>query len=463
MKSYFIQGIILCFFITISVQAKNNSATIEFNAKQLNLGEPFIISVVISDSDKRPVILFPEIAELEKRSKSATSEAKMVNGKRMVIQTIRQEYFATKAGKYIIPDFTLLVNGEVLVSEETEILFIEDGDNELTDSNELLPTDNITENVFFSVRSNKSTVFIRQGFTLRVSLFISESAPVEMDFYQFNDQFQNILKSIRPMGCWEENTGMEEIVRRKIYIKEKAYTEYIMFNATFFPLKLENIKFPSVGLNMLVVDRMGTVNVEKKVIETFNSKPFTITVKQLPPHHLRDQVPVGEYILSENLTSNMVLPGESVKYKYKIQGKGNIVSIPAPGIILNSSFDFYPPEISHIVTRNANGVSGEKSFEYIVVPRSVGLFPLKRYFQWIYFDPVKSAYDTLQSSEILEVRGKDSKQGDLSLNHSLGIYDNIEKQETTKVNINYKNIVKNLTNAIAVCLLLFTIWIFRKQ
>ena len=306
-------------------------------------------------------------------------------------------------------------------------------------------------------------MFIREGFTLSISLFISESAPIEMDFYQFNDQFQNILKKIRPISCWEENTGMEEIVKRKIYIKGQAYTEYNMFKATFFPLKLENIRFPSVGLNMLVVDRMGMVNVEKKVVETFNSKSFTVTVKSLPPHPFRDLVSVGEYTLSEDLSNNIVFPSESVKYKFNIQGTGNIVSIPAPDIVPNSSFDFYPPEISHTVTRNAKGVIGEKSFEYIVVPRNVGLFPFERYFQWVYFNTAKSVYDTLRASKILEVRGENYKQADLSLNHSLGIYDNIENQTTTNLFINYKNVLKNLTNAVAISLLLFMVWIFRKK
>ncbi len=463
MKAYILLGIILCFSITIFAQSKNSVATIHFNSKQLKLTEAFVISVVITDSDKRPSIVFPDIAELEKRSKSATSEVRMVDGKRIVMQTISQEYFASKVGKYLIPEFSLMVNNEDIISHETTIFFSDTGNADPVETTELNITEQNNDEVFFSVAVNNTSVYIREGFSLSISLFISEAAPVEMEFYQFNAQFQEILKKIRPAGCWEENTGIEEIVKRKVTIRGQAYTEYNMFKATFFPLKLEDIWFPSVGLSMLVVDRMGAVNVQKKVIKTFYNRPFKVQVKPLPPHPLRDQVSVGVFSLVEKLTSETVFPGESVRYNYIIRGKGNIVNIPAPEIIPNSAFDFYTPEISHVVTRNSSGVSGEKAFDYIVVPRNDGKFPLDRYFQWVFFDPVKAVYDTLHSDKILEVRGEDYKLGNLSLSHSLGIYDNLENLVTTKTTINYREILKNLTNVIAIVLLLLTVWIFRKH
>jgi hypothetical protein len=397
MKLYVILSIILCFSCTIHAQDINNDPTIEFGPKNLNLDEPFTISVVIRGEENRPSVTFPEVEGLEKRSKSATSSINTVGGEKVVVQTISQQYFALKEGNYVIPTFFIIVNGLKIKSEgltveyKTRVLINPEviGEEDLA----LMPEiENNEEDIFLSVGANKKTVFMREGFALGISLYVAENAPVQMDFYQVNTQLQSILKKIRPIGCWEENVGIEEIIKRRIEIGGRRYTEYNLYQSQFFPMTLQDIIFPSVTLNMLVA---GSVKAsEGKVIKSFRSKVVKVSVKALPPHPLRDQVAGGQYNLVERLSSGLVYPGESIRYMFRIEGKGNIAAIPTPEIAVNSSFDFYPPDISQLIKRSNQNVSGEKSFDYFVVPRQDGTFPLGRYFQWIYFDPKAAKYDT---------------------------------------------------------------------
>ncbi|WP_229254337.1 BatD family protein [Dyadobacter sp. NIV53] len=438
-------------------------------SKDLKIDEPFILSVVLKDIETRPSVIFPDIKGLEKRSKSATSSVNTIDGKKIVVQTISQEYFAEKTGKYQIPDFYILINGVRLKSEGTIVNFssgdistngnVEDESN-ISDLSEL---DLNKEGVFLSVQADKKGVYIREGFALRISLYIAESAPVKMEFYEFNMQLQSILKQIRPANCWEENVGIEEIVKRKVNIRGVSYTEYMMYQAQFFPITLQDVTFPSVNLNMLVVENKGAVNIENKVIRSFKSKAVHVKVKPLPNHPLKDQVAVGQYHLIEGLSRELVYPGESVRYSFKIEGIGNIAAIPNPEIETNSAFDFYPPDVSQIIRRSYLKVSGEKSFDYFVVPRRDGTFPLSRYFQWVYFNPVTTKYDTLRSSKKLQVKGEDYKLGNLSMSGSLGLYDNLDGLDTTKQRFNYKSVFKEITNIIVIILLITMIWVFRKQ
>jgi hypothetical protein len=465
MKLYVILSIILCFSCTIHAQVINNDPTIEFGPKSLNLEEPFTISVVIPGEENRPSVTFPEIKGLEKRSKSATSSINTVGGDKVVVQTISQQYFALKEGSYVIPAFFIIVNGVKIKSEgltveyRTRVLINPEviGEEDLA----LLPeVENNEEDIFLSVGANKKSVFMREGFALGISLYVAENAPVQMDFYQVNAQLQAILKRIRPVGCWEENVGIEEIIKRRIEIGGRRYTEYNLYQAHFFPMTLQDIIFPSVTLNMLVTGntRIG----EGKVIRSFRSKIVKVNVKPLPPHPLRDQVAVGEYNLVERLSSTMVYPGESIRYLFRVEGKGNIAAIQTPEIVSNSSFDFYPPDISQVIKRSNQNVSGEKSFDYFVVPRQDGTFPLGRYFQWIYFDPKAAKYDTLISTKTLQVKGEDYKLGNISLHGSAGLYDNLERLDSSKEYFNFKKILKELTNAIVILLLFTMIWVLRK-
>jgi hypothetical protein len=467
MKLYALLNIILCFSGTLYAQVINDAATIEFGSKNLSLDQPLLISVVLRDAESRPAVIFPEIKDLEKRSKSATSSISTVDGKKVVIQTITQEYYAAKPGNYLIPEFTMTINGVRLRSEETIAVFsqgaVAETNTEPT-SNAALDQDlgDNAQDIFLSVQTDKKGVYIREGFALRISLYIAENAPVEMEFYRFNEQLQSILKKLRPVNCWEENVGIEEIIKRRVTIRKRRYTEYNMYQARLFPITSEDIVFPSITLNMLVTDNIGAVNVDRKVVRAFMSRPTRISVKQLPDHPLRDQVAVGQYSLRENLSSKLVYPGESIRYMFKVEGIGNIAAIPAPVTQASSSFDIYPPEVSQVIKRSYQSVIGEKTFDYFVVPRKDGTFALGRYFQWVYFNSAKEKYDTLRSSRTLEVKGEDYRLANLSLSGSAGLYDNLENLDSSNESINYKQLLKDATNAIVVILLITMIWVFRK-
>ncbi|WP_234668998.1 BatD family protein [Dyadobacter sp. CY261] len=466
MKLYALLNIFLCFSAIASAQSIENAATIEYGSKNLTLDHPLLISVVLRDVETRPSVIFPEIKDLEKRSKSATSSVSTVDGRKVVIQTITQEYYAAKAGNYLIPEFNLTVNNVRLHSDETMVVFAkssEDKNNLPTAENvEVTEADDNSQSVFLSVQTDRKEVYIRQGFAVRISLYIAENAPVEMEFYRFNAQLQGILKAIRPVNCWEENVGVEEIIKRKVTIRGRRFAEYNMYQARFFPITSEDIELPSVKLNMLVTESGRAVNVQNKLVKAFRSRPLRVVVKQLPDHPLRDQVAVGQYSLRERLSSDLVYPGESVRYMFKIEGVGNIKAIPAPVVPASSSFDIYPPEESQVVKRSYQSVIGEKTFDYFVVPRKDGEFPLGRYFHWIYFNVEKEKYDTLSSATSLEVRGDEYKLTNLSLSGSSGLYDNLENLDSSSETIDYKKILKDLTNILIVLLLVTMIWVFRK-
>jgi hypothetical protein len=467
MKLYALLNIILCFSGTLCAQVINDAATIEFGSKNLTIEQPFLISVVLRDADNRPSVIFPEVKDLEKRSKSATSSISTVDGRKVVIQTITQEYYATKPGKYLVPEFYITVNGQRLRGDETNVLFssgeITENTAEETEGTSIeADLANVGEGIFLSVQTDKKSVYIREGFALRISLYIAENAPVQMEFYRFNEQLQGILKVVKPANCWEENVGIEEIIKRKVTIQGRRYTEYNMYLARLFPITTEEITFPSVKLDMLVTDNSGAINVDKKIVKAFRSKSGRVVVKQLPEHPLRDQVAVGQYNLREKLSADLVYPGESIRYMFKVEGIGNITAIQPPVIQANSYFDIYPPEVSQIVRRSYQSVNGEKTFDYFVVPRKDGSYPLSRYFQWIYFNTATAKYDTLRSVKSLKVEGEDYKLANLSLGGSAGLYDNLENSDSSREVFDYKRILRNATNAVVVVLLLTMFWVFRK-
>jgi hypothetical protein len=470
MKIYVFIIIFFSFFGVAAQQQPGPEISVETGKQNLTLSQPFVLSVVVKNNVNRPSVQFPEFKGLEKRSASATSTTSTVSGKTVLVQTISQQYFAIEEGKYEIPPFTISVDG-IKVKADGMTLQFRKGENEVVSTEKNNEEDEIvspqeetaSDDVFLSVRTTKSIVYVREGFAVRLSLYVAKSAPIEMDFYQLDTQLKSILKKLRPATCWEENVGIEEIIQREVSIGGRRYTEYQMYQAMFFPFTRQTVTFPRVGLSMLVLDgQPGEAN-RKKSIKTFYSQPARVLIKPLPPHPLRDQIAVGTYTLREKLTKELLSSGESLRYMFTIEGEGNLATITAPEVPVSKAFDFYPPDVSQTVRRSYEKVQGEKTFDYFIVAKQKGTYPLGRYFQWIYFDPRKSRYDTLRSEEAIRVVGENLSNVGLAGDKSNSIYDNIEMLDTSEDYIDYQSITRNMTNLVVIALLGIMVWIFRKQ
>lgn len=456
------------FYPLMAQQPAEKSVSVEVGENDLVLGQPFIASVIIRNSTNRPSVQFPELPGLEKRSASATSTSNVVNGKTVLIQTISQQYFAKQEGKFVLTPFEILVDGTRIKSEGVT-LTISKAEGELVstgnfdDGEEIISSvdDLASGSIFLSVKVSKSIVYVREGFSVRLALYVAKSAPIEMEFYRLDAQLQSILKKIRPATCWEENVGIEEIIQREVSIGGKKFTEYQMYQAVFFPITLQSVYFPSVQLDMLLIEPLSNGQKNRKV-ESFYTRPARVLVKPLPPHPQKDQIAVGNYQLTEKLTRRKVYSGESLRYMFTILGDGNIATITRPEAVDSEVFDFYPPDVSQTVQRSYERVSGEKTFDYYIVARQKGNFKLSRFFQWIYFDPATAKYDTLQSSETVEVAGENLQSAALSGDGVDPVYGDIGELETDITYVDYQKIIRNLTNAVVVFLMGAMIWIFRK-
>lgn len=468
MKIYVYLSIFLCFSLARAQEPSAPDVSIELGKKELFLKQPFILSVIVKNIPNRPTVQFPDFEGLEKRSASAITTTSTVGGKTVLIQTISQQYFASKEGSYTLPDFIVTIDGVKVKSEGARLLFKKEAkapestENEqeesgIIDSGE----ESAGQDVFLSLRATKSAVYLREGFAVRLSLYVAKNAPIEMEFYQLDTQLQAILKKIRPATCWEENVGIEEIIQRDVQVGGRAYTEYQMYQAMFFPLTTQTVSFPAVGLDMLLVSGAGPAG-RKKSIKKYSSNPVRILVKPLPPHPLRDQISVGQYKLREKITREKVSSGESLRYVFGIEGEGNLATVTVPEVPISQAFDFYPPDVSQTVRRSYQKVSGEKDFDYFIVAKQKGSYPLGRFFQWIYFDPSRSRYDTLRSSKVITVEGENLQTINLTGENGASIYENIEQLDTTAPYIDYQSLIRNLTNLVVVVLLGIMVWIFRK-
>lgn len=453
-------ALFFCFLIVAQAQNTDNSVSIELSATEFSIERPFTISVTIRDIEQRPVIAFPTIPGFTKRETSASITSEEMGGKTVISRIITQSYFAAKPGTYRLAPFAITVNKVTARSEGATLLVKSASGGEEEVVSATIPAIS-KDAAFFTLNTSDSEVYIRQGFRVRLSLLVADDYPYELRFDQLEQQLQDILKKVRPFDIWEENVGLTEVKQIPITVNRKKFTEYRIYEATYFPLTARTINLPEVSLTMLAI-RSGNSRSKPESL-TFSSMARKVEVKRLPSHPLRGQVAVGTFRLLEGLERRNIRVGESVRYDFKITGEGNIAALYAPRVSVNEALDIFPPKTQESIKRGSDGVSGYKTFRYFLIPKQNGQFPLENTFQWIYFDPQKVEYDTLRPKLILRVGETVVAADTVHSNLPGSIYNGIEKLDSSEQAINWPVLVRAIANVLIALMILGMIFLlFRK-
>ena len=122
------------------------------------------------------------------------------------------------------------------------------------------------------------------------------------------------------------------------------------------------------------------------------SKPITVTVEPLPGGRPTDfSGLVGNFKLSAKMDRNEVKSNEAVNLTVTISGDGNLFQVQKPRIDFPPDIEAYDPKVSDNIKVSAAGISGSKTFEYVLIPRYAGDFEIGP-FNFSYFDPSSKTF-----------------------------------------------------------------------
>jgi hypothetical protein len=456
--------ILFYLFLPFFSMAQDKQMSIEIGKRTLKTDEPFTLTVRVRGLEQKPTCLFPEIEGLQKRGSSAAAATQTINGKTEVVFSVIQEYYPTKIGTIKVPSQTVFVNGTPLKSETFTLILATSKDESRDAFNELFgetPIDNFDDKAeaVLSLRADKNSVFVGEGFTVTLSLFVAKSNSVEMQFDNLSSQLAGLSNKIRSTNCWEQNFNLTEAQTFQVKLGGKAYDEYRLYRSVFYPLNTQSVNFGVLPLRMAVFKTLQ--GRKTKSIQTFNSKPISIRVKELPNHPLRNEVSVGNFSLTESIGTNQLNTGKSFVYELHLGGDGNISGVRLPELKNDSLFDFYPPEIRQAINTKDGNMKGDKTFRFQIIPKQAGLYKLSEYFNWIYFNLNKQRFDTLRSQISVNVTGRKIVDISQKLSSDASVYENVEKLDTSKpTNRNWRNILKEEANLLIVLMLLGMVFVF---
>jgi hypothetical protein len=450
------------FWINSIVFAQNNESpyTLVLGEPQITTNTPFTVSVVLRGVEQIPVIQFPELPGFQKRgSPSREINPTVIAGKAITNQIITQNYYTQQEGIYDLNSFAVQVGTQTLKSGRTSVVVSVALDNLPLETAESINLDNneIAE-ALLVVITDKKRVYLGEGFNLRLSLLVAESNPIEMEWVEIGEQLEAILKKIRPINCLEENFDLVDIQTIPIQLQGKAYIEYRIYQATFFPINGSKIQIPPISLSMKIIEKHDAKT--KLSLQRFKSKGFEITVVPLPPHPRRNEVAVGNYRLEDKISATSLTTNNNYQYEFKIVGEGNLRSIVAPSLREQPFLQIYPPDEDLKLVRNKGVVSGQKKYSYQLIPQQNGTFDLRDAFEWIFFNPKNEKYDTLKPAVKIKIFGRNNTALSQTTD---GFYDQYIHQPSSTLAIDYQGALRFFMTFIIVGMLIGMIYIFRNK
>ena len=131
------------------------------------------------------------------------------------------------------------------------------------------------------------------------------------------------------------------------------------------------------------------------------SEPVKITVHPLPANAPESfSGAVGNFSMTALLDKPETKANEPVTLKIKITGKGNLKLIDPPKLKFPPDIESYDPKVSDNITVNKDGVSGSRTFEYLLIPRHAGEYKIAP-IEYSYFNADKKNYLPLYSKEFV--------------------------------------------------------------
>lgn len=424
----------------LSVQAQGVQITL--GPDEIGENQAWTITVTVQNDRLKSYDNFPEIEGFRKRGTSTQSTTNIVNGQVSSSQSVIMTYLPLKQGTVNVPAFTMKVNDKpikvagkrvkvgspVQTRDPFKSLFDRSPADDFFGRNETEFVD-VKDDAFLALSTSKNEVYAGEGFNATLSFYVSEDNRAPLQFYELGKQLSEILKKLKPNNCWEENFNIENIEGENVQINGRGYTQYKIYQATYYPLNAEDIVFPKVGLEMIKYKVAKNPSFfgqnRKEDFKTFYAQAKTVKVKELPPHPLRDQVAVGNYQLYEHMPTTDIETGKSTSYVFNVFGEGNISAIEKPIVKNDDAFEFYEPNVRQDINREGSRVSGTKSFNYFLIPKEPGEYDLKNYFQWVFFNTSKNRYDTLKSKLTVYVTGESKKNEAIESNDAGAFYDKI--------------------------------------
>ena len=190
----------------------------------------------------------------------------------------------------------------------------------------------------------------------------------------------------------------------------RNYQTMVWSQYVLFPQHSGELEIPATPFEGVVAQRVE--NRSNDVFDMFfNSSRYVEVKKDLTTRSIKINVKplpqgkssafyggVGDFNISSSISSTDVTANDAVTVRVILSGTGNLKLVKTPEIKFPQDFDIYDPKVENKYTIKGGRQTGNKVYEYLVIPRHAGQYTIPA-LEFQYFDPKSASYKTVKTDE----------------------------------------------------------------
>jgi len=417
-----------------------NAQDVHFKASAKNVvrvGERFQLVYSVNGEGKnfRP----PTIEGFDVLSGPSTSQSssiQIINGS--VSRTVDYTFsFILQAkgeeGMFDIPAAEVTVDGKTYKSNPLKIQVIKGGatqQGQQQGSNEGqggTTIQDLKDDVFVRAVINKSSPLQGEQVVITYKLY-----------FRINIASPEFKKEPAFKGFWVNDLlqGRKSLPQYQEVYNGQNYHVAELKKVALFPQRSGEFKIDPLEVNVQAQVRAKTQSRSRDPFDSFfndpffnryqtvelplSSNPLTIQVKALPSANKPADFggAVGNFNISSEIDRTELKTNEAINLKFTVSGTGNVELVDKLNVSFPPDFEVYDPKVTKNMNYQGNGVSGKKSFEYLLIPRAVGNFTIDPV-SFTFFDLAKQQYVTLTTPSY-DIKVEKGSESDADITYSGG-------------------------------------------
>lgn len=375
------------------------------------MGEAFRLVYSVDESNVKDLRApeMPAFDVLAGPFESRSSSVQIINGKVNSSTNISYTYtlMPKKEGTHVIPAASIYVDNQRYTSNSVTIRVLPADEhasagqssksNASTKADASISKNLSNDNIFIRAIPSKTRLFEQDYLLITYKLYTLADI-VGFSSTKFPD-FNGFLKQEIPLP-------QNKQLRLESY-NGRNYNTVVLYQALLYPQQSGSISIDKANVEAII--RVKTKAQVRSIFDDFFSSyqdvkkmliapSIKIDVDKLPSKPANFSGAVGSFSFKSNVSAQEVSVNDAITLKYHISGNGNIKLIKNPSVELPADFEVYDPKINNNFKNTTSGVSGSKTVEYLLIPRSAGDFVIPSY-SFTYFDVNARAYKTINTPE----------------------------------------------------------------
>lgn len=308
---------------------------------------------------------------------------------------------APQKGTFTIEPATIVVNGNTITSNGLKVKVVKGKKAQQQGKPQAKQPKNgkpdISKDVFLRCFLNKEEVFLGEQVVATFKIYT-----------RLNIVSNALSKTPSYNGFYSqdvEQPANAQLTRESV--NGQLYNVAVLKQTLLYPQRSGELEIDPIELDVTI--RMRAQNNSrspfdqffgryKNVEYTVASASRNVTVKPLPnPKPKGFSGAVGDYSMEASINRDVVTNNEALDLQVTFRGTGNVKLLEPIDFEFPSDFEVYDPDIKDRIAVKSSGMSGSRTFKYLIIPRHPGAFEIEPV-NFAFFNPKLGRYVELASA-----------------------------------------------------------------